>query len=170
MRHTRAFTLIELVVVLAVLGLLAAAAAVKFHGLFGRTRLQAAARGLGDHFALAVRRAYVTGGYHTLVFDLETGRYWIKEGRRDEEGRSFLMRRLVRGVSFADIQVGGNLYVPPGTLSVEISPLGVTNDLLVNLQDSEGGEAAVWLNALVQSVEYFSERKNFEDFKAPSAF
>ncbi len=164
------FTLLEVIVTLAVLGLVFAVTTANFHTLFASSRLEAAGRGLGDHFACAVSRAYTTGRYHTLVFDLTGGTYAIREGREEDASPEILKSRLGKGIKFTDIQVGYDTYAPPGTLSVEISPLGVTNDVLVNLEDEKGRAVAVSLNALVQSVRFFEEHKTYEELQDDPSF
>ncbi len=161
----KGFTLLEIVIALALIGLIFGIATVRFHSLFSRSRLQASGQGLADHFAYAISRAYTTGRYHTVVFDLEHRRYWIKFGREDEESTEILKRNLAQGVAFRDVQVGYDTYVPPGTLSVEISPLGVTNDVLINLEDEKEAALAVSLNALVQGVEYFETYTTYEELQ-----
>jgi hypothetical protein len=139
--------------------------------MFARTRLQASGQGIADHFAFAISRSYTTGTYHTLVFDLSTGFYWIQEGREDEEeATKLLKRRLIKGVKFSEIHVGYDTYTAPGTLSVEVSPLGVTNDVIVNLEDEQETAYAVSLNALVQRVESYDEHKTYEDLQDVPAF
>lgn len=164
-RVRRGFTLIEMLVVLGLMGGIIAVAAARFDRIFVRTHLEASARGLGDHFAYAIQRAYTTGSYHTFVLDLEAGRYWIKLGRESEDAQELLERSLGRGVRFTDVQVAYQTYLPPGVLQIEISPLGVTNDVVINLQDAREMELAVALNALVQSVEYFDEHKDYEELQ-----
>lgn len=156
MRRTgHGFTLIEMLVTLALLGLVFGVATMKFHVLFSRSRLQAGAHGVGDHFAYAINRAYTTGRHQTLVFDLGHQAYWVRPGREDEAGGAVLLkRRLARGTSFADIQVGYDRYQPPGLLSIEVSPLGITNDIIVNLTDEKQNVQAVCLYALAQRVAY----------------
>jgi len=61
-------------------------------------------------------------------------------------------------------------YLPPGVLQIEISPLGVTNDIVINLRDAREKELAVALNALVQSIEYFDERKDYEELQDDPAW
>lgn len=171
-RHSNAsgFTLLEIVVVLALVGLIFGAATTRFETMFRAGRLQAGARGLGDHFAYVISRSYTAGKYHTMTFDLTAGGYWFTEGRQDEESPAILKRGLAKGVAFADIQLGYDTYTPPGTLSIEVSPIGVTNDVLINLEDDEGGAGAVWLNAFVQSVTYFDEHKEYEELQDVPTF
>ncbi len=161
----KGFTLLEILIALGMLALIYAMATARFHGLFAMSRLAASGQGIGDHFTYAVSRAYTTGTYHTLTFDLTGGRYWIELGREDTEATKILKRRLAGGVTITDIQIGYDRYTPPGSLSIEISPLGVTNDVIVNLQDENERAFAVSLNALIQRIEYFEERKEYEDLQ-----
>ena len=164
------FTLLELLVTLALLGFVFAAVTTRFHTMFTKTRLQASGQGVADHFAYAISRSYTAGKYHTLVFDLDAGRYWIQVGREDEEGTQLLKRRLATGVAFAEMHVGYNTYTAPGTLLVEVSPLGMTSDVIVNLTDEDETAYAVSLNAMVQRIERFDEHKTYEDLQDVPTF
>ncbi len=158
------FTLIELLAALAILGLIFGVTTLKFDVLFARSRIEASARGVGDHFSYAVNRACTTGSYHTLVFDLENCSYWIQPGREDDSsGTVLLKRRLEKGIAFEDIQVGYDRYEAPGTLAIEVSPLGVTNDVIVNLTDEESQAYAVSLDALTQRVTCEDGHRDYEE-------
>jgi len=164
-RRTRGLTLLEILVAVTLIGVIFSMATIRFHSLFARTRLQASGQGLADHFAYAVSRAYTTGSYQTFVFDLENRRYWIKLGREAEETTEILRRSLADGVEFTDVQIGHEQYEPPGTLSVEISPLGVTNDVVINLRDEKEKELALFLDSIVQGVEYFDTYTRYEELQ-----
>jgi prepilin-type N-terminal cleavage/methylation domain-containing protein len=158
MNRFNSFTLIELLVTITLMTILMCAAVVNYRYLFSSSKLSAAAQGLGDHFALAVSKSYTTGKTNTLIFDLTAGKYWIHEGsNEDAEGKDLLVRSLGAGVKFADVQVGEEMYQSPGTLSIEVSPLGVTSDFVVNLEDDSGRAYAVAMNSLTQSVKYYEE-------------
>lgn len=166
MAHTRnGFTLLELLVAFGLVALIFTVATARFDRIFVRTHLQASGHGLADHFAYAIQRAYTTGTYHSFVLDLAAGRYWIKLGRESADAQALLKRSLGTGVRFVDVQVGYNVYTPPGLLQIEISPLGVTNDVVINLEDAQRMELAVALNALVQGVEFYDERKDYEELQ-----
>lgn len=164
-RCRHGFTLLEILVALALVALVLAAASTRFDRLFATTRLSASARGIGDHVAYAIGRSYTAGSYHTLQFDLETGSYWIEVGRAEEAGEPILKRRLGKGVTFTDIEAAGETYLPPGTLSIEVSPLGITNDIIVNLEDERGAAAGLHVNALVQGITYFEEHATLEEYE-----
>ncbi len=157
----RGFTLIELLVTLTLLGLIFAVSTVRFTRMFAYGRLKASARGVGDLFTYAISRAYTTGKYNTIVFDLTTGSYWLKLGREeDEEARSILKRNLGKEIRFSEITVGPNSYVPPGTLEVQVSPLGITSDIRLALEDNESRKLTVELDSLVQRIVYHEEEKS----------
>jgi len=149
----------------ALIATLLVVATARFDRIFARTRLEAGARGIADHFAYAIRSAYTSGSYRTLVLDLGANRYSIKPGREAEESAPLLRRRLPTGVKFTDVQVGHDAYVAPGVLSIEVSPLGITNDVLVNLEDERRQARAVWLQSLVQGVRYFDEYTSYEELQ-----
>jgi prepilin-type N-terminal cleavage/methylation domain-containing protein len=163
--RSRGFTLIELLIVVGLIATLLVVATARFDRIFTRTRLEAGARGVADHFAYAIRSAYTAGSYKTLVLDLRGNGYSIKTGRESGESAPILRRRLPAGVKFTDVQVGHDTYTPPGILSIEVSPLGITNDVLVNLEDESKGARAVWMQSLVQGVRYFDEYTSYEDLQ-----
>ena len=164
-RRTGGFTLLEVMVTLLLVGLLMGLSTADYGALFSRTRLEAAGRRLGDHFAFAVSRAYTTGEYHTLLFDLEAGSCGLKPGRQDGEEPPLQEEVLGEGVLFTDIQVEEQTFTPPGILTVEISPLGVTNDLVINLHDEKERTLCLYLDALVQRVEYYEEHKLYAELQ-----
>lgn len=155
---TKGFTLFELLITLSLLGLIFALSTVKFTRMFAGSRLKTAALGVRDLFSYGISRAYTTGKYHTIVFDLSNGKYWLKIGREDvEEAEEILKRSLGKGITFSEITVSANTYTPPGTLEVEISPLGVTNDLLITIEDSESRKLSIELDSLVQRIVFHEE-------------
>jgi len=156
------FTLIETLVTIAILGLVMGLFTANYKAMFSSSRLSAAAHGLGDHFVFTVSRSYTTGKGNTLMFDLTGGRYWIHMGsEEDTEARDVCIRSLGKGIKFTDIQVGNEKYEPPGTLSIEVSPLGVTSDFVVNIEDDREKQFAVAMNSLVQSVRYYEEYTDY---------
>lgn len=86
-RSTRGFTLIELIVVLAVLGLITALAMPMFAGALPGARLKAAARDLGAELRYARAQAIAGNRETTLTIDLAARRYAIL-GARTGPGES----------------------------------------------------------------------------------
>jgi type II secretion system protein H len=70
-----AFTLIELVVVLFIVGMLAAVAVPRFAGSAVRQRVDAAARRVAADLNLARRHAYQSSASQTVTFDVAADRY-----------------------------------------------------------------------------------------------
>ena len=81
------------------------------------------------------------------------------------DAAEILKRSLADGVEFSDVQIGYEQYEPPGTLSVEISPLGITNDVVVNLKDEKENELALSLDSIVQGVEYYDTYTHYEELQ-----
>jgi prepilin-type N-terminal cleavage/methylation domain-containing protein len=73
------FTLIELIAVLVILGVLAAAAAIKGSSLSASSRMQSAARMVGRDMVFARERAMATGSTHWVQFDTTNHWYTIKK-------------------------------------------------------------------------------------------
>ena len=84
--HARAFTLVEVVVVIIILGIVGAMVAPNIGGAVERARLDAAARQLAGLAAFGYRSATSTGRVHALVFDEEGRRFeLVAELPPDEE-------------------------------------------------------------------------------------
>ena len=71
LRRRLAFTLIELVIVVAVIGILAALATPRFNQWMSNQRVRAAARSVADVLALARAEAIRTGNNHVVFFRIQ---------------------------------------------------------------------------------------------------
>ena len=162
-QDNKGFTLIELVVVVAIVGMLLASVAIRFDSLTVSARLRASAREIASTIGLAHSRASSTGRAQTLVFDTDNQQYWIEspapEGESTESPRA---KGLYRNISFKDIQIGEELYGERGTLSIEISPLGVTSACMIHLEAEGGGEMTLEVCPLTGSVRFFEGYKEYE--------
>jgi prepilin-type N-terminal cleavage/methylation domain-containing protein len=76
-RHTAGFTLIELVIVVLIAGILAAAAAPKYAESLASFRLQAAAQRIAGDIRYARRLAQQYSATQSIVFDVATSSYTI---------------------------------------------------------------------------------------------
>lgn len=80
-RHRRGMTLLEVLVVIAIIALLVAALPLRGFGALDGVELRAAGRDLATHLRRARATAMQTGAAARFVLDVETGRY----GRTGEE-------------------------------------------------------------------------------------
>ena len=79
------FTLIELVVVLALISIIAAIVLPRLDPFVPQRRLKSAARRLSGTISLAYAEAIAKNRTYRLYFELESDRYWITEVTDDEE-------------------------------------------------------------------------------------
>ena len=84
-KRAAAFTLLELMIVIALIAVLSAIVVPEMKGTLKDTRLRAASRELVDVFALASSRAVSLGQVHRVHLDERTGRYMLE--RLVHEGR-----------------------------------------------------------------------------------
>jgi len=159
-RRPSGFTLIELVVVVAIVGMLLASVAIRFDSLTVSARLRASAREIASTIGLAHSRASATGRAQTIVFDTDSQQYWIESSAQEE--RASAARGLYRSISFRDIQIGDELYGERGTLSIEISPLGITSACMIHLEAEGGGEMTLEVCPLTGSVRFFEGYVEYE--------
>jgi type II secretion system protein H len=162
-RSEGAFTLIELVVVVAIVGLVLSTVAIRFDSVTQSARLRASAREIASTVGLAHSQAGSTGTAHNIVFDTDNSQYWI-EPEQGVSGRDWLPRKryLYRDIEFKDIQVGEEVYSERGTLSIGISPLGITSACMVHLQSQEGQELTVEVCPLTGMVRFYDGYQEYE--------
>jgi prepilin-type N-terminal cleavage/methylation domain-containing protein len=161
-----AFTLIELVVVVAIIGLVLAVAAGSFEFLIPEYALKAEARSVGRQMALAKGEAAASGRDAYLGYDLGRGRMWLwlwreipEEERRatdPEAGWTLQFERELRhDVHFRTIVFGRQKTVTQGTAAVRVTPMGTADHHIVNLWNDDGQEAAVKLNGVTGGVTFY---------------
>lgn len=72
-----AFTFVELMIVVAILGVVSAVAVPRFTDMLSRTRLHEAARRVKMDFALARQQAILTGTPQTVLFNISSDNYQL---------------------------------------------------------------------------------------------
>src|SRR5690348_9551182 len=87
----RGFTLMEMVVVLALIAILAAAILPEMRGTYEDARLRSSSRELIDAMNLAYSRAVTLNQQHRVRFDINNGKYVIEKRARGERGLSVFM-------------------------------------------------------------------------------
>ncbi|HVY69226.1 MAG TPA: prepilin-type N-terminal cleavage/methylation domain-containing protein [Verrucomicrobiae bacterium] len=115
-RDRAAFTLLEMVVVVALIAILAAAIVPEMRGTMGDARLRASGRQLIDVIDMTCSRAVSLNQLHRLRFEPGTGRYRVERraSREDraEKGRRFVPAREIPGFE-GEIDRRVSLHVRP---------------------------------------------------------
>ena len=96
--RNNAFTLIELVVVLVLIGIMAAVIVPEMRGTFEGEVLRSTSRNLANALGLAYSQSVSLNQRHRLVIDTEKSRYRIERlSRSEEEGSGFVPLQNVSG-------------------------------------------------------------------------
>ena len=193
MRWESGFSLIEVLLVLAVIGLMASLMVVNMGGLTKKERLRAAARNLAGMSDFV--RAKATGSRRTawLEVDLDKNRYRFRqEPPMDSMGRyvdsetgepmepdeielfdtMFEWEDLPRDVFFRSLFLSTQTYYDRGPVLVEYFASGTLQSFLLHLQGSaEEGEEGPWfsifVNGLTGKSEVFDYKATFPEASAP---
>jgi prepilin-type N-terminal cleavage/methylation domain-containing protein len=138
-RHgTRAFTLLELIVVLGLVGVLLALASPSLKGFMGTRQTADTADEIGALTHLASSRAAAQGTPYRLNFDPQAGQYWLtmqEQGQFVNLGTEFGRRFNV------PTGVGITLRRPAGTearLYIEFQPSGRAEEVTIEIQGQRG--------------------------------
>lgn len=160
--HARGFSFIELMVVIALIGLTLAFVVLKVDNLIPSSRMSAAARKIGSTNGLARAQAVATGLRHALTYDLTRQRFAvlipphpedIDEGRaKPDELFPLTWHPLPDGVKLLNVQLG-DATVSSGSVRVLFSPLGTVTPHALQLQGQENQEMTVTVNPLTGLVE-----------------
>ena len=145
-RAAPGYTLLELVVVLAVMAVVSSVAIVRLDSVLPKYRLRAAARNLGNSVRWWRVAALTRDEPCIIVIDTDSRQYWLEAG-----GEIYLRRTLPDGTAFAALSVGGN--ESQGRISVPIEPSGAIPQLVVSVTD---GQKSITVEAhpLLNKVEY----------------
>ena len=109
----RSFTLVELLLVVILLGLVAALAIPNFNPAFTKFQLQETGKNITYLMRYAQSRAVMTKKTHQLVFDEERSAYWLLQEREDPDGESRQSFEMVPGRYGRSFQI-------PKEISVEV--------------------------------------------------
>ena len=153
-RPERAFTLVELMVVVAIIGMAMTAVVLNLGALTPETRLTFAGRRIAAMMAKARDEAAVGGFPIGIGYDLDHDNVWLsvptsaldgEEGGRSQDRRVRLQtERLHEDLEIVGVDVGGGNLHGGGEVVIDFSPLGYTTAHIVHLR-SRTTKLEIWL-------------------------
>ncbi len=165
MKRRSGFTLIELICVVAILGLMVLLAVSRLDNILPKYRLRGAAREVAALLKQAQTRAAASGRDVYFQIEVGQGRYsllapfpkestgGIPKGPPEYEYQESFRRTLPDGVQFVDVILGADQLVDSGRALVRMSPFGASNNVIVNLRMGDA-PIAVRLNGITGSVAF----------------
>ncbi len=158
----RGYTLIELAVVILVLGIVFMVAAPRLTPLLTETKLEASARQLATFCRYANAQAVLTKINLALNIDVDGGEYWLTTFVEEETTGFFQQsknleeieitadllrrRRLPETVIFQDVDLSETGYADRGTVVVDFTPVGATQEALIHLRSKNGSQLTVFFD------------------------
>lgn len=176
--RTAGFTFIEMILVVAILGILYAVGAVSFQGMMPKYRLRTTARRLGstiEHTRLtAVSRGQWMGIHYNLTPRTDEEPYYqiIPAAPADYpnqpiEERQFLPKEPIEvGIRIARVLLADNHAVESGTINVLFSPMGNSGSHIVVFEDDAGRILSLKMNAISGMIDFVEgEEARFQHFE-----
>ena len=140
----RSFTLIELVIVLALLGIFASIVAVNAQGFGANAKLDSAARTASDVIALARNEARVSGRVWSIQYEVGGRAIKLLPPKSEKDLSTFF---LPRGVQLR-AAIRGFLQPDGSWASVEVRPDGVLTPHHIYIGDNAGGARTISPNPI----------------------
>ncbi len=161
--RTRGLTLIELMVVIAILATMLAMAGMRLDGVTSNSRLKATARRIGSTIEFLQNQAIVNGRFYFLQIDIDADRMriaiapeWAREGMEIEgETRDLPWRTFERGVQIERLTFDDGVVSDQDRIDLPFGPTGMTWGFLVHLINEEGRRYTVEANAVTGLVAYY---------------
>lgn len=160
--ESRGFTFIELMVVVAIMGLLLGFVVLRLDDMVPSSRLSAAARQVASHVGMARGEAVAAGKVHAIAYDLTRQQYAVltppdpeevEAGRyKADELLPLEWETLPSGVTLVDVDLGDRA-LSSGLLTLRFTPLGTATPHAVHLKNVDGGEMTVVVNPLTGLVD-----------------
>ena len=170
-RFQSGFTLMELMVVLAIMGIMAAMIIPEMHGSYEDALLRSSSRELMGAFSLAYGRAVSMNQTHRVHIDHGTGKYQVEKGEagnrfaplEDMSGtKGTIDRRVVVQIEPSEPEAGPSQGAGTGGPSPTAPPLptdsvsfygdGTADAVLITLQDRSGTKLGLKINPVTARV------------------
>ena len=158
----RGFTFIELMVVVAIMGMILGFVVLRLDDMVPASRLRAAARQGAAHVGMARSEAVAGGKIHAIAYDLTRQQYdvltppdpeEVEAGRyKADELLPLDWETLPSGVALVDVDLGDRA-VSSGILTLRFTALGTATPHAVHLKNSDGAEMTVIVNPLTGLVD-----------------
>ncbi len=160
----RAFTLIELAAVVAILGIAVTMFVMKVDNVMPRTRLRAAARLVGSTVELAASDAVMKGGERAVLYDQKLATITVRTGTdlfgEEEEQGTLIRKSLPPGVELLEVE---GVHSEQDRALVVISPSGRMSPHAVHLRNS-AGRMTVEIYGVTGKVRYHNEEVRLRQF------
>jgi len=173
-----AFTLLELILVIAILGLLVGLATTRIDYLVPKYRLRGGAREVGALLKQARSKAASAGRDVYVQVDVSQGQYWMlvpfpklnddgtprepAEWEYQEVFRRALPSDGGKGVEFVDVVLGTDQKVASGRALIRFSPFGASNHVIVNLRLDDAA-MSVKMNGLTGALSFYDTHKEADE-------
>lgn len=143
----RGFTLFELLITVAMIGVLMGVVFLRLDGLLPTTRLKSNARELGSHLEQAFNFSVVSGRVVRFEYDLDERAYrFFHPFELDEDGVTIMgegetsirdWEYLSPSILIADVRIGDADAQSAGRVSIQFEPRGVCTGHVVHLMREE---------------------------------
>lgn len=144
-----AFTLIELMVVILIIGSMVAVTSMNWHKVMPRAQLNSAVRGISNVLNGTRSEAIARNAEFRVLYDLDEQSYWVETPFKKTGGLALLrvpgeidpeegnrgitnMTKLKDGVTFAQVKIDEETYTD-GQVYVSFNPLGASSEHTVEL-------------------------------------
>lgn len=161
------FTLIEMVVVVAIVSMFAAVVLLKIDSVLPSGRIRHCARQVGLNIQAAKSAARLEGREMAIVYDLDENRCWVVPADEDEDAApgdadpgdaALNVFRLPGEVRFKDVQMTDGTVVRSGRLRISVTSGGFATPHCVHIEDDGGRAFSAAVRMMAGVVEYSEGR------------